>query len=92
MNTEMQKQFEQLLFTPIQSENDAQGFYYELESLGLLFHPEDDPAQIINKNGRVFTDPEAQALRERVEETYTFMVDPCDYILTLDTYKIADER
>jgi hypothetical protein len=48
-----------------------------------LFHPEDDPANVINDNGRIFTDSEATAIRQRIDEAYEFMDDPCEFILSM---------
>jgi hypothetical protein len=69
--------------TPLLSLSDCEGFFFCLEQDGLLFHPEDDPANVINANGRVFTDQEANAIRQRVSEAYEFMDDPCEYILRM---------
>jgi hypothetical protein len=68
---------------PIKSESDAEGFFFCLHQDGLLFHPEDDPFDVVNKNGRVFTDSEAHAIRQRLDEIYQFMDDPCEYALSL---------
>ena len=72
-----------LFITPIKSESDAQGFFFCLDQQGLLFHPEDDPANVINSHGRIFTDPEATAIRQRIDEVYEFMDDPCNFILSM---------
>jgi hypothetical protein len=69
--------------TPLLSLADCEGFFFCLEQDGLLFHPEDDPANVINANGRVFTDQEADAVRQRVSEAYELMDDPCEYILRM---------
>ena len=67
---------------PITSENDAEQFFYALENEGLLFHPEDDPATIVNKDGeRIFTDSECPLIAQRITEVYLYMVDPCEFIV-----------
>jgi hypothetical protein len=72
-----------LFLTPIKSEADAEGFFFCLDQEGLLFHPEDDPSTVINANGPLFTAEEAEALRQRIDEVYEFMDDPCEYILKM---------
>lgn len=69
----------------ITSTAEAEGFLFCLHDSGLSFHPEDNPASIINsKTGqRVFTDQQAADLTDRMEEVYFYMVDPCDYLLNL---------
>lgn len=79
------------LHTPIQTEADAEGFFFCLEQDDKLFHPEDDPATVINAHGRVFTDDEAQLLRLRIAEVYGVMDDPCGYILDLLDKNIATD-
>ena len=71
--------------TPIRTEADAEGFFYQLHQLGRLFHPEDDPAEVVNgASGEwLFTKEQAQHLRDRINEVYEVMDDPCDYCLTL---------
>ncbi len=72
-----------LFITPIKSEADAEGFFFCLDQQGLLFHPEDDPAIVINDQGQLFNDDEVRALRQRINEVYEFMDDPCKYILSM---------
>ena len=72
-----------LFITPIKSEADAEGFFFCLDQQGLLFHPEDDPANVTNDSGRIFTDSEATAIRKRIDEVYEFMDDPCEFILSM---------
>ena len=45
-------------------------WFSEMQSSGLLFHPEDDPADIvrISSNERMFSDAEAQELRFLLDE------------------------
>lgn len=68
---------------PITKEAEAEGFFFCLYQDNLLFHPEDDPASVFNNAERVFTDEEAEILRVRIEEIYSVMDDPCDFILTM---------
>ena len=70
---------------PIRTEADAEGFFYQLHQLGRLFHPEDDPAEVVNgaSGGWLFTKEQAQRLRARLDEVYEVMDDPCAYCLTL---------
>ena len=72
-----------LFLTPIKSESDAEGFFFCLDQEGLLFHPEDDPSSVINANGTLFTAEESEALRQRIDEVYEFMDDPCEFILSM---------
>ena len=72
-----------LFITAIKSESDAEGFFFCLDQQGLLFHPEDDPAIVINAQGQLFNDDEVRALRQRIDEAYEFMDDPCEYILSM---------
>lgn len=72
-----------LFLTPIKSESDAEGFFFCLDQEGLLFHPEDDPFSVINANGPLFTAEESEALRQRIDEVYEFMDDPCEFILSM---------
>jgi hypothetical protein len=64
--------------TPIRTEADAEGFFFQLHQLGQLFHPEDDP-----KSVGIFTPEQCQHLRDRLDEVYAVMDDPCTYCLTL---------
>jgi hypothetical protein len=74
-----------LYTTPIRTEADAEGFFYQLHQLGRLFHPEDDPALVISgtSGGYLFTQEQAAQLRERLDEVYEVMNDPCAYCLML---------
>jgi hypothetical protein len=67
---------------PITSENDAEQFLYELFNEDLLFHPEDDPATIINNhNEYIFTGEECILINQRITEIYQHMIDPCKFII-----------
>jgi hypothetical protein len=79
--------------TPIQTLSDAEGFFFQLEQNGKLFHPEDDPESVIDRHGKpLFTLSQCMHLRHRIEEAYRFMDDPCEYILSLDSYRIVDDN
>jgi hypothetical protein len=70
---------------PLTSQRDAQKFFRDLHAADLMFHPEDDPATIVNKDGeRIFTDAECPLIAERIAEAYEFMVNPCEFIV--DTF------
>lgn len=71
--------------TPITKSQDAEGFFFCLYQDGLLFHPEDDPSTVINAQSgkRIFTDSEAPLIRQRIDEVYEVMDDPCDFILSM---------
>jgi len=78
---------------PITSENDAEQFFYALENEGLLFHPEDDPATIVNKDGeRIFTDAECPLIAQRITEVYRYMLDPCEFIVDEFDPNVSDEN
>ena len=68
---------------PLTSFADCEGFFFCLHQDGLLFHPEDDSFSVINANGRILTNEEAEALRRRIDEVYEFMDDPCEFILSM---------
>lgn len=74
-----------LFNTPIHTESDAQGFFFQLHQRGQLFHPEDNPQEIVDAatGGWLFTPDQARALAARMDEIYAVMDDPCDYCLTL---------
>lgn len=70
---------------PIRSSADAEGFFFFLYQDNLLFHPEDDPSVVINgRSGEMlFNDSEVPLIRQRIDEIYEFMDDPCEFILTI---------
>ena len=72
-----------LFTTPLTSFADCEGFFFCLDQQGLLFHPEDDPATVINDQGQLFNPEEVKALRQRIDEVYEFMDDPCEFILSM---------
>jgi len=69
----------------MKTEAEAQQFFFELHQTGRLFHPEDDPATVIDSatGAPLFTADEAALMRARIEEAYSVMDDPCAYCLTL---------
>ena len=68
--------------TPITTEDDAKNFIDSLHKDEILFHPEDDAYDIIDRDGtRLFTDEEALELNNRLDEVYQYMKDPCEYII-----------
>jgi hypothetical protein len=68
---------------PITKTQDAESFFFCLYQDNLLFHPDDDPANVVNPDGRIFDDLEAHVIRQRIDEVYEVMDDPCEYILTM---------
>lgn len=67
---------------PITSENDAEQFFYDLFNENLLFHPEDDPATIINHDKKhIFSRNECILINQRIKEIYQYMDDPCEFII-----------
>jgi len=78
------------LTTPLTTIVEAQAFIHDLMVNGKLFHFEDDPDTIINGlTGRMlFTEEEADLVRLRVKELYSFewgVYDcPIGYALSID--------
>lgn len=78
------------LFTPIPDIDAACAFLDELIAADMAFHLEDDPSTIIRgiSGDRLFNRSEANAVRQRVEELYSFDWSskdeecPIGYILT----------
>ena len=70
---------------PISSEADARDFFKGLQREGKLFHPEDLPETVVDRHGAaLFSPEEVILLRQRIDEVYAVMPDPCDYILRMD--------
>lgn len=67
----------------ITSERDAKSFLQSLHEDGLLFHPEDDPADISNDGVPLFTMDEGDLLRLRLAEVHLYLKDPCAWALWL---------
>lgn len=70
---------------PITNEAEAQGFLFQLHQAGDLFHPDDNPADIIRTatGEPVFTATEAEHIAERMEEVFEHLADPYEYALSL---------
>ena len=79
----------------ITSEHKAKAFFEKLYLDGKLFHPEDDPRDIVNlvededglsvRDGieittNTFTEEEAVFIEKRLNEAYKY-IDPCEYIM-----------
>lgn len=56
---------------------DAHAFVRALDADGLFFHLEDDPTDVVNADGPVFTDDECAVILQRQEEIWTLTSDPC---------------
>ena len=56
---------------------DAHAFVRGLDADGLFFHLEDDPTDVVNADGPVFTDDECAVILQRQEEIWTLTSDPC---------------
>jgi len=70
--------------TPITNIKQAKTFYRTLLNNGFLFHPEDSPDSIVNKNGEcIFDKNQSDYLKQRVKESYDFFEDPCKYCLLI---------
>lgn len=69
---------------PITREWSAKLFLQFLYDDGLLFHPEDDPAEVSNDGVPLFTDDEVGLLRLRMGEVHQHLKDPCAWALWLD--------
>ena len=78
------------LHTHLATRGEAMLFIQELQEADCMFHFEDDPDTIINgKTGRMlFTEEEADLVRERMKEIYSFdWADydcPIGYALSID--------
>ena len=83
-----------LFTTPIETESDAQAFFFQLDQAGLLFHPEDRAEQVISAatGARLFTDEEAACINARIDEVFAIMDDPCQYCLDLTRPATDEDR
>ena len=77
---------------PIESKEQAEEYLEMLYTDDLLYHPEDDAGDIItasecpSSGGPViwvplFNKEEAQLLNERMDEVWTYLSDPCEFVL-----------
>lgn len=76
---------------PLTSKAEVEGFFWNLFSDNLLFHPEDDPKNIVRvselnlkRSEPLFTADEIVQLRARLDEVWDIYDDPCKFIL--DTF------
>jgi hypothetical protein len=70
----------------ITSEQESKLFFHRLDKHHLMFHPEDDPSQIValndnNEHEELFTEEQCIDLRLRIDEIFEYMNDPCLYIV-----------
>jgi len=64
--------------TMIKTEDQAIQFLTTLQYLYPLFHPDDDPMDVINNEGsREFNDEQCEYLSKRLDEVYNILSDPC---------------
>lgn len=61
----------------IRTIEDAHAFVRGLDADGLFFHLEDDPTDVVDAVGPVFTDDECAVILQRQEEIWTLTSDPC---------------
>lgn len=76
--------------TPITSIEEAKKFICELYFDGNMFHFSSNAMEIVDIYGnRAFTDQEAEALEERIDEVFNCMIDPFQLCVALveDSYQ-----
>jgi hypothetical protein len=68
----------------ITSKRESEDFLTFLNTTDQLFHPEEDPRNIIiNSTGELlFNEEQSVDLENRLDEIYEYLEDPCEYILT----------
>jgi len=67
--------------TMIKTEDQAIQFLTTLQYLYPLFHPDDDPMDVVNDNGyKEFNDEQCEYLSKRLDEVYNILSDPCDVV------------
>jgi hypothetical protein len=73
----------------ITNKEESKEFLIFLNETDQLFHPEEDPRDIIkNSTGeKLFTEEQSVDLEIRLDEVYEYLEDPCEYILK-EFYKI----
>ena len=64
--------------TTIQESKD---FLTQLNQTDQLFHPEEDPRNIISNNKPLFSEEQSVDLELRLDEIFEYLEDPCQYIL-----------
>lgn len=77
------RQTPEYFYWPVLNEWSARFFLKFLHEDGLLFHPEDDPAEISDKGVPLFTTHEVDLLRLRMAGVHRHLKDPCAYALGL---------
>lgn len=76
------------LETEITNKEQVEEFFNKLHFHNMLFHPEDDPKDVVNiENIKVFTDEQCKLLDKRLTECYKHHIDPCEYILENFSYR-----
>ena len=66
----------------ITTKDQAIQFLTTMQYLYPLFHPEDDPTNIVDQNGNtVFNDEQCKYLNDRFNEVYEVLHDPCGIIV-----------
>lgn len=61
--------------------NNPWMWFFMMRSLGLLFHPEDDPAEIVSSgsDAPLFTEIECEQIRGIMKRMYDKDIDPCEH-------------
>jgi hypothetical protein len=77
------------MFEAIKNAKDAIRFFRAMADLGLLYHPDDNPRDIIEMYSRkkLFSKVMCNALERRMNEIHDLDIDPCDMVL-----KVIEER
>ena len=72
--------------TTITSIQESKTFLDQLQSDYPMLHPECDMNDIYNTktNENTFTKEQSQDLHNRYDEVYTYLNDPCEYILEIN--------
>ena len=67
----------------IKSTQKAKDFLTYLNDTDQLFHPEDNPRDIISNTTkkRLFNESQCLDLDQRIEEVFFYLDDPCQFIL-----------
>ena len=75
-----------MIHTPITTTAGAEAFLRHMADTGRSFHPDDDPATIVNvSTGEpTFTPEEWELLRDRIGEVFSYMDDPYTFIMDLE--------
>lgn len=65
----------------IKSKQDARDFLTILILIGWVWHPDDDPAEVVNPP---WDKGQNEILERRMNEVRNFIEDPCEFILDLE--------